>query len=122
MGGNFGSYNGTTANRLVRLNADGSLDAGFNGGGAGANSTVSARAVQADGKVLVGSTLRPVTAPPPPRTTCCASTPPAKRSKPQASRLLCCLLRQAEAAQQLAAVGAAQGQGGPAVQQHFLPA
>ncbi|WP_198973221.1 delta-60 repeat domain-containing protein, partial [Xylophilus sp. ASV27] len=38
-------------NYLARLNADGSLDTGFN---PGANSTVYSLAVQPDGKVLVG--------------------------------------------------------------------
>jgi uncharacterized delta-60 repeat protein len=53
-GGFFTAYNGTQVGRLVRLNADGSLDTTFNAGGAGANSTVLSLAVQVDGKVLVG--------------------------------------------------------------------
>ncbi|MDO7873513.1 T9SS type A sorting domain-containing protein [Hymenobacter sp. ASUV-10] len=52
-GGDFTTYNGTTANRLVRLNADGTLDASF-ATGTGFNSTVRSVAVQADGKVLAG--------------------------------------------------------------------
>ena len=54
LGGNFSSYNGTTGlNRLVRLNPDGSRDAGF-ATGTGFDGSVWALAVQADGKVLVG--------------------------------------------------------------------
>jgi uncharacterized delta-60 repeat protein len=56
VGGFFTSYNGNAAapDYVLRLNAGGSLDAGFNAGGAGADNTVFAVAVQADGKVLVG--------------------------------------------------------------------
>jgi uncharacterized delta-60 repeat protein len=47
-----GGGTGTTArNHIGRLNADGSVDASFN---PGANSTVKAFAMQADGKILVG--------------------------------------------------------------------
>ncbi|MCC2548037.1 T9SS type A sorting domain-containing protein [Hymenobacter sp. BT175] len=54
-GGFFFSYNGTNVSgRLVRLNANGSLDATFNAGGAGFNGTVRALAVQPDGRILVG--------------------------------------------------------------------
>ncbi|MCX6878652.1 MAG: choice-of-anchor D domain-containing protein [Verrucomicrobia bacterium] len=42
---------GLTRNRIARLNADGSLDAGFN---PGASDWVDSLAVQADGKILVG--------------------------------------------------------------------
>jgi len=52
-GGFFASYNGTTANSLLRLNADGSPDAGFNTG-AGLDNGVHTVAVQADGQVLAG--------------------------------------------------------------------
>ena len=56
VGGSFTSLGGggegtTTRNYIGRLNADGSLDASFN---PGANGTVYAIAVQADGKTLVG--------------------------------------------------------------------
>ena len=44
----------TTRNRLARLNADGSLDTGFNPGANGQRRRV---AVQADGKILVGGTF-----------------------------------------------------------------
>ena len=50
MLGGGGSGN-AVRNRLGRLNADGSLDTGFN---PGANDEVFALAVQADGKILVG--------------------------------------------------------------------
>jgi uncharacterized delta-60 repeat protein len=53
IGGAFTSYNSTTRNRIARLNSDGSLDTSFNPG-TGANDTVSAVAVQTDGKVLIG--------------------------------------------------------------------
>ena len=55
VGGQFASYNGNAApNRVLRLNADGSLDNTFNPSGTGADGAVAALAVQADGKVLVG--------------------------------------------------------------------
>jgi len=53
IGGRFTDYNGTSRNRIARLNADGSLDAGFNPG-TGANDEVIAFALQPDGKVLIG--------------------------------------------------------------------
>ena len=53
LGGDFTSINGTTRNRIARLNADGSLDLTFDPG-TGANTTVFALALQADGKVLLG--------------------------------------------------------------------
>ncbi|MCC2544888.1 IPT/TIG domain-containing protein [Hymenobacter sp. BT175] len=54
VGGDFTTYNGATGqNRLIRLHADGSRDAGFTLG-TGFNAAVTAVAVQADGKVLVG--------------------------------------------------------------------
>jgi len=58
VGGDFGVYNGGpgASDRIMRLNADGTYDATFNTGGTGANSTVYAVALQADGKILaVGS-------------------------------------------------------------------
>ena len=56
VGGSFTAYNGDPAapDNLLRLNADGTLDASFNAGGAGVNNSVSAVAVQPDGKVLIG--------------------------------------------------------------------
>jgi len=60
IGGFFTSVNGrpvsTTGgvNRIARLNQDGTLDAGFNTGLGGADSTVISVALQADGKLLLG--------------------------------------------------------------------
>lgn len=51
--GNFTTVAGSARNRVARLNADGSLDTGFNPG-AGADDLVSAVALQSDGKVLIG--------------------------------------------------------------------
>jgi uncharacterized delta-60 repeat protein len=51
LGGDFNSVLGTPRNRIARLNADGTLDAGFN---PNANIDVSAIAVQPDGKIVVG--------------------------------------------------------------------
>jgi uncharacterized delta-60 repeat protein len=56
VAGSFTSYNGTPRNRIVRLNADGSLDTGFNSG-KGSNNDVSAIAMQADGKVIIGGSF-----------------------------------------------------------------
>lgn len=53
IGGTFTTYNGTTRNRIIRLNADGTIDAGFNVG-TGFPSTVRCIALQSDGKVIVG--------------------------------------------------------------------
>jgi uncharacterized delta-60 repeat protein len=52
--GNFFTYNGNPASgRVMRLNTDGTLDKTFNAGGSGANGTVSAVAVQPDGKIVI---------------------------------------------------------------------
>lgn len=65
VGGNFTSIHGVTANRLVRLNADGTLDTTFTTNlGSGFSGAVSALAVQPDGKILAGglfATLNGVT-------------------------------------------------------------
>jgi uncharacterized delta-60 repeat protein len=53
IGGTFANVNGVPRIRLARLNSDGSLDTAFDPG-TGANNTVSAIALQADGRVLVG--------------------------------------------------------------------
>ncbi|MDO5981504.1 T9SS sorting signal type C domain-containing protein [Flavivirga spongiicola] len=53
IGGSFSIYNGTTVNRIARLNSDGSLDTSFNIG-TGANGTIYATAVQSDGKIIIG--------------------------------------------------------------------
>lgn len=53
IGGNFTSYNETARNRLIRLNADGTLDATFNLG-AGVDNFVETIAIQIDGKIMIG--------------------------------------------------------------------
>jgi uncharacterized delta-60 repeat protein len=53
IAGTFTQYNGSSAARVARLNADGSLDGGFTVG-SGANSTVNDLDLQPDGKVLIG--------------------------------------------------------------------
>ncbi|HRN95481.1 MAG TPA: T9SS type A sorting domain-containing protein [Chitinophagales bacterium] len=53
IGGDFTSYNGTTINRIARLNSDGTLDGTFNIG-AGANASVLTTSIQGDGKIVVG--------------------------------------------------------------------
>jgi uncharacterized delta-60 repeat protein len=60
VGGSFASINGTVRNDVVRLNADGSLDASFADGLAGTNGDVRAVALQPDGKVLIGGTFTTV--------------------------------------------------------------
>lgn len=54
--GNFTTYNGTSRNRIVRLNSDGSIDGTFNIG-TGANSQIYSAALQSDGKILIGGTF-----------------------------------------------------------------
>ena len=51
--GNFTMYNGTSRNRIARLNTNGSLDTTFNPG-TGADADVKAIALQANGKILIG--------------------------------------------------------------------
>lgn len=53
VGGNFTAYNGTSRNRIVRLNTDGSLDTTFSIG-TGFNASVWSLAVQSDGKIIAG--------------------------------------------------------------------
>jgi uncharacterized delta-60 repeat protein len=53
VGGQFPSYNGVTRNNLVRLNSDGSLDAGFLTG-SGPDSNVAQIVLQPDGKIIIG--------------------------------------------------------------------
>jgi uncharacterized delta-60 repeat protein len=52
MGGAFATVNGIARNRIARLNADGSVDTGFNPG-TGAASNVLALTRQADGRILM---------------------------------------------------------------------
>jgi uncharacterized delta-60 repeat protein len=53
VGGNFSDYDGVSIGRIARLNADGTLDAGFVTG-SGFGGAVNALALQSDGKILVG--------------------------------------------------------------------
>ncbi len=54
IGGYFNNYNGTLVVALARLNTNGTLDTGYNMGGAGPNNSVEVIALQPDGKALVG--------------------------------------------------------------------
>ncbi|TAE07120.1 MAG: choice-of-anchor D domain-containing protein, partial [Bacteroidetes bacterium] len=56
VGGEFTNFNGTSRNRIARLNADGSLDTSFDPG-SGLNGGVSALSIQSDGKILIGGTF-----------------------------------------------------------------
>ncbi|MCB1206280.1 MAG: delta-60 repeat domain-containing protein, partial [Verrucomicrobiae bacterium] len=53
IGGYFTSVRGAVRNRIARLNADGSVDKGFDPG-IGAGSLVRSMALQTDGKLLIG--------------------------------------------------------------------
>ncbi|RTY95984.1 T9SS type A sorting domain-containing protein [Flavobacterium sp. GT3R68] len=53
MGGIFSTYNGVPANKLIRLNNDGSIDSLFNIG-TGFDNIIKSIAIQSDGKILVG--------------------------------------------------------------------
>jgi uncharacterized delta-60 repeat protein len=52
-GGSFTSYNGTTANRITKLNSDGTLDDIFSGGSR-ANNEVKAVAIQSVDNIIIG--------------------------------------------------------------------
>jgi uncharacterized delta-60 repeat protein len=54
VGGQFTAWNGTSVNRIVRLNSDGTRDTTFTTNtGTGANNTVYSIAIQSDGKIVV---------------------------------------------------------------------
>ncbi len=53
IGGSFTTIHGQSANRLARLNVDGTIDASFTPG-SGANGAVNIIALQIDGKILAG--------------------------------------------------------------------
>ena len=53
VGGTFFTYNGVSANRVIRLNSDGSVDNTFVTG-TGFNNYVLSIVIQSDGKILVG--------------------------------------------------------------------
>lgn len=57
VGGLFTSFNGTTRNRIARLNADGSLDTTFDPGNFFTDD-IRKIAIQADGKIIVGGNLK----------------------------------------------------------------
>lgn len=52
-GGYFTTFNGSTVNYIVRLNANGSLDTSFNTG-VGFNNGISSIVIQSDGKIVIG--------------------------------------------------------------------
>ena len=56
IGGNFNDYNGTSINRIARLNTNGSIDNTFSPG-TGANAYVLTMAIQTDGKIIIGGTF-----------------------------------------------------------------
>jgi len=53
VAGVFTSFDGTTDNRIVRLNSNGSVDTSFNSG-SGFNNSIYALAMQSDGKIILG--------------------------------------------------------------------
>jgi len=53
IGGQFTTYKGVSANRIIRLNSDGTKDSTFDNS-IGFNASVFAIAIQSDGKILVG--------------------------------------------------------------------
>lgn len=59
VGGYFSSYNGQGAEKLIRLNTDGSVDADFNVG-TGFDQEIEEIVIQPDGKILVGGTFTTV--------------------------------------------------------------
>ncbi len=54
IGGFFESYNGTESKRIIRLNADGSVDAGFLSINAGADHNVHTLTILENGKIFMG--------------------------------------------------------------------
>ena len=57
IGGAFNTVAGVARGFVARLNNDGTVDASYNVGNAGANSTVLALALQPDGRLLIGGTF-----------------------------------------------------------------
>ncbi len=55
-GGNFTSFDGAVRNRIVRLNADGSLDTTF-APGTGADGDITRMALQSDGRILISGSF-----------------------------------------------------------------
>jgi uncharacterized delta-60 repeat protein len=57
-GGNFSTFNGTTVNRIARLNSDGTLDTAFATNiGTGSPMLIVSVAIQSDGKIVCGGNL-----------------------------------------------------------------
>ena len=54
IGGMFSNYNGTSINRLARLNTDGSLDVSFNTGSGANGGSIYTSIIQPDGKIIIG--------------------------------------------------------------------
>jgi uncharacterized delta-60 repeat protein len=57
IAGGFTTYNGTTRQRIARLNTDGSLDTSFDSS-SGADYPILAIAIQSDGKILIGGNFK----------------------------------------------------------------
>jgi len=59
IGGSFTQYSGVTANKIIAINSNGSIDNSFNAGTGISGSTAIVRAItaQSDGKILIGGTL-----------------------------------------------------------------
>jgi uncharacterized delta-60 repeat protein len=53
IGGDFVDVNGTSRNRIARINTNGTLDTTFNPG-TGANNSVYSTSIQSDGKIIIG--------------------------------------------------------------------
>lgn len=54
VAGQFYSFNSVAKGSIARLNADGSMDNSFTGGGTGANGAIHSVSLQADGKIIIG--------------------------------------------------------------------
>lgn len=57
VGGDFENYNGTTANRIVRLNTDGSIDTTFSTGIGFSNDGVNSIKVDPSGAIMIGGSF-----------------------------------------------------------------
>jgi uncharacterized delta-60 repeat protein len=57
IGGHFSTVNGVGRTNIARLNADGTLDGGYQNGISGANNLVHSVALQRDGKMLIGGSF-----------------------------------------------------------------
>ncbi len=53
IGGSFSSYNGTSREKIVRVNADGSIDTTFDPGSGAQDWPVNSIAIQSDGKIMI---------------------------------------------------------------------